>query len=102
MGRVKGWISTAIHHVDKTWPGLLCGLQIVPVWYFGVLHRYPETHLCQWISLQARRQSRRDCLCWFRRNRSPFHLGVPPKFAPKTHVDMLTLRACSYGEWQQY
>lgn len=26
MGRVKGWISNAIHHVDKTRPNLLRGL----------------------------------------------------------------------------
>lgn len=36
MGRVKGWISDATHPVDKTRPSLLCGLQIVPVYYSGV------------------------------------------------------------------
>lgn len=41
-------------------------------------------------------------VCCFRRNRSPFHLEVPPEFAPKALVDMVTSLGCSYGVWQQY
>lgn len=62
-------------------------------------NRDPKTHLCQWTSLQAQHQSHHDCLCSLRINKSPFHLRVLPKLAPKAHVDMLTSLDCSYEMW---